>query len=190
MNTRNIILFAALCGLAAVLCGCTITIPPAVDDAIGQAIGQATNKPPVVVAPVATNAATVIAPPAVDLSGELCDPNPAKYTPDYVSGNASYEECHIEPATGLMLRTAFYRASVGQWWLLSGLAEGHIRRVGDNLVADTFTVDGYAYEVFGFTKYEPQVNERPDQLKLFSKGNTSPYNGDRQYCHWLCRKAK
>ncbi len=142
--------------------------------------------PPVVVAPPTADPT----PATVDVTGNLCDPNPAKYTPEYVSQNASFEECHIEPATGLMIRTAFWRPSVGQWWLLSGLAEGHIRRVGFDLVADNFTKDGYTYEVIGFTKYEPQVNEKPEQLKLFSKGNTSPYDGARQYCHWVGHKAK
>ena len=164
-------------------------------DAILKAVRQykATQvKPPTVTPPVVVAPPVVTADPVVaDTTGDLCDPNPAKYTPAYVSQNASFEECHIEPATGLMIRTAFWRPSVGQWWLLSGLAEGHIRRVGGGvLVADTFTQDGITYVPYGFTKYEPQVNEKPEQLKLFSKGSVSPYDGVRQYCHWLGHKAK
>jgi len=174
--------------LIGVATSCTLTIPPAVIDAAQAAL---TNKPPAIVPPV------VVAPPvadpgpvAVDTTGDLCDPNPDKYTPEYVAANASFEECHIEPATGLMIRTAFWRPSVGQWWLLSGLADGHIRRVGGNLVADTFPDAGITYVPYGFTKYEPQVNEKPEALKLFSKGGTSPYDGARQYCHWIGHKAK
>lgn len=163
-------------------------------DAILKAVGQYTatqakppaSTPPVVVAPPTADPAPV----PVDTTAPLCDPNPAKYTPAYVSGAASYEECHIEPATGLMVRYCVWRPSVGQWWLLSSLGEGHVRRDGGNLIAENFVKDGQAIEVLGFCDYEPQVRDRPEDIRFTAKGNTCPYNGNRRYIMTVVRQAK
>ena len=179
--------------IAACLSGCG-TITPAQQDAIagaiGQAIADATNKPaistpaPSVVAPASVTPAPSVQ--SVDSSAPMVDPNPSKYTSDYVANNASYEECHIEPATGLMVRYCVYRPSVGQWWLLSSLGEGHVRRDGSNLIAENFVKDGQTIEVLGFCDYEPQVTDRPDALRFVAKGNTCPYDGSRRYIMTVC----
>lgn len=126
--------------------------------------------------------------PAVDISGKVVDP--AGYTEAGVAANAHYEECHIEPATGLMVRVPVWRPSVGNWWMLSSLFEGRVKRIGSELVVENFVKNGQAIEVIGFTDYEIHSNENPDTVRYLVKGNRCPYTGARRYVVSRCHELK
>lgn len=189
---RSIIVFLGIMfafSILVVLAGCTLTIPPAVVDAVQAAI---TNKPPVVVSPTLTNTATVTPAPAVDVSGDLVDP--IGYTEASVSANAQSEECSIEPHTGLLIRVPVYRPSVKGWWMLSSLIEGHVKLEGtrDNgtLVCETFTRDGMTVQCIGACDYEMHNGDTPETIRWTVKGNRVPYHHSRVYLVWVCHKAK
>lgn len=109
----------------------------------------------------------------------------------YMDQNGGSEECSIEPHTGLMIRIAVWcyndvRRCWG-WWLLSSVGEGHIRRIGNDLVFTDYTKNGYQYVCRGFANYEPQYTEATP--RLVATGNTCPYDGSRRYVIVDCFKA-
>lgn len=179
--------------MAALLAGCTITVDPALINAL-------TNQPPSVltnITQVTTNIVTEPSKPTTP-SGDMTTAtgpivDPLGYTEESVAANSHYEECHIEPATGLLVRYTVWRPSVKGWWMLSSLGEGHVRLEGDKangtLVADNFTKNGQAVEVVGFTDYEIHKGETPETVRYLAKGNRCPYNHTRRYVVVQCREA-
>ncbi|MEI6165916.1 MAG: hypothetical protein WCS52_01860 [bacterium] len=142
--------------------------------------------------PVPTPVPVPTPPPApVVVTGDLEDP--AGYTEASVSANAHYEECHIEPSTGLLIRYAVYRPSCRGWWMLSSLGEGHVRLEGSKsngtLIAENFTKNGQNIEVLGFADYEMHNGDTPENIRFITKGNKTPYNHTRRYIIAVCHKA-
>ena len=175
----------------AALNGCTITIPPAVEDAIGQAINDATNKPAISTPTPATNSPVPVTPPvSVDTTGmTLC--SPAGIDSAYMASHGG-EETSIEPHTGLMLRVAVwsYDDANGRWgwWLISSIGEGHIKRVGNTLVFTDYTANGVTYKCQGWSRAtEPQTTDSVPVCQTVA-GNVTPYDGTRQYCLVKCWK--
>ena len=173
-NPFHGIIIGAVCGSIMWLAGCRMydAAIVAIHDSIDEAL---TNAPAVSL----TNLPSVKQPSGVDISGEVIDP--IGYTAEGVAANAHYEECHIEPSTGLMVRVPVWRPSVGGWWMLSSLFEGQVKRDGAELVCNNFVKNGMAVEVIGFTDYEIHSNENPDTVRYLVKGNRCPYTGARRY---------
>lgn len=130
-------------------------------------------------------------PAPIPVTGDLEDP--AGYTEENVAANAHYEECHIEPATGLMVRYSVYRPSCRNWWMLSSLGEGHVRIEGPKnngtLIAENFTKNGQTIEVLGFADYEMHKGDTPENIRYISRGNSTPYDGSRRYVIVVCHKS-
>ena len=162
-----------------ILSGCTLTVPPAVVDAVQDAL---TNRPPAVITPAQTNAATgqgeALRVPyngqrvyllwaCIDATGAYADPE--GYTEASVAANAHYEECNIEPSTGLMIRVPVWRAKSGGWWMLSSLIQGHVRLEKGELVCETFKRNGQTVKCIGATDYEIHQNETPDNVRYTVK---------------------
>jgi len=186
MKLVNSLVMVALIGL----CGCNTWMRAyvAVHDAADEVLTSKTNAlpaviPPVVVAPPVADPAPI----AVDISGEVIDP--IGYMEASVAANAHYEECHIEPATGLMVRVPVWRPSAGNWWMLSSLFEGQVKRDGSELVCNNFVKNGMAVEVMGFCDYELH-GDTPDTVRYIVKGNRCPYTGERRYIVSRVHKAK
>jgi hypothetical protein len=123
------------------------------------------------------------------MHGDVVDP--AGYTEASVSATSHFEECGIEPNTGLLIRYAVWRPSVRNWWMLSSLGIGHVKLVGSKsdgmLVAENFIKNGQQIEVLGFTDYELHGNETPDTIRYLNKGNETHYNHTRRYVVVQCR---
>jgi hypothetical protein len=145
--------------------------------------------PVVPVIPVTPTPVPVVAP--VVVSGDLEDP--AGYTEASVAANSHYEECHIEPATGLLIRYAVYRPSCRNWWMLSSLGEGHVRLEGSKsngtLIAENFVKNGQSIEVLGFADYEMHAGDTPENIRFIARGNRTPYNHTRRYIIAVCHKG-
>lgn len=144
------------------------------------------------VTPAPTPAPTPNPTPApVVVTGDLEDP--AGYTEASVAANANFEECHIEPSTGLLIRYAVYRPSCRGWWMLSSLGEGHVKLDGSKsngtLIAENFSKNGQNIEVLGFADYEMHAGDTPENIRFITKGNSTPYNHTRRYIIAVCHKA-
>jgi hypothetical protein len=118
-----------------------------------------------------------------DLSGLLVD---GPYDAAYMSANSHYEECNIEPATGLMVRYAVWIPGQNGWWMQSSIAEGHVKKVGDSLVAECHSTKGFRYHVRGFAISGPRTGESTPAL--VASGNECKYDGSRRYVIVECRK--
>ena len=103
----------------------------------------------------------------IDATGAYADPE--GYTEASVAANAHYEECNIEPSTGLMIRVPVWRAKSGGWWMLSSLIQGHVRLEKGELVCETFKRNGQTVKCIGATDYEIHQNETPDNVRYTVK---------------------
>lgn len=169
MNSRY---NSVLVSLLLVVCGCQLTLPDWGHDI-----------PPIVINPPATTNSTGC---ACDLSGALVDPNPAKYTADYMNealnpGGVRYEECGIEANMKIICRLCCIRGTAGGFWMLSSLGEGRVTRdANNNGVLKCFVLDGYAYHTKGYVADEPQQGAI----------RTVAVNKNGKYIVVECRKAK
>lgn len=141
--------------------------------------GAITNSAPV--SPVTNSPSTTSC--GCDLSGPLVD---GPYDAAYMAANANFEECHIEPATGLMVRYAVWIPSQNCFWLQSSIGDGHVKKAGDYLVAECHTTKGFRYHVRGFAIGEPHAGE--SNPALVAAGNECKYDGSRRYVIAECRK--
>lgn len=92
-----------------------------------------------------------------DLTKPICDPDPAKYTPEYVAQNCEFEECGIEADKKIITRFVVIRGESGGCWFLSSLGMDQVQRGPDNRgVYKCFSKDGYRYHIKGYTDVEPQ----------------------------------
>ena len=160
-TVSNLLLSLTLC-LACV--SCQITIP-------------SITTPPVVINPTQPTTPTNNVP----VAGKLVDPNPAKYTQEYMDQNGSFEECGIEAQMKIVCRFCVIRGESGGFWMLSSLGMDRVRRGPTGTgVCDDFSIDGYNYHIKGYLDNEPQGNAIL----------TAPVKTDGKYIVVECRKIQ
>ena len=94
-----------------------------------------------------------------NLSLPVCDPDPSKYTQDYMDANGSFEECGIEAQMKIISRFCVVRGNSGGFWMLSSLGMPQVSRAPDGTGAyKCFTTNGYRYHIKGYVGDEPQQN--------------------------------
>jgi hypothetical protein len=119
--------------------------------------------------------------------GVLCDPNPAKYTKEYMKNNGDYEECGLESQKGICARYAVWKGNSGGYWFLSSIAIDRVKVVNKQLISEDFTVDGYIYHTIGFSTIDPQGKNVQITNPPFA-GDRCTY-GSYRYILVECRKA-
>jgi hypothetical protein len=164
-------------GLACLtLCSCT-TINDWVHNIIPGAVTNVVVIPPII-AP--TNNPT----PTGDtckLDGPLCDPDPSKFTPEYMDKDgphAEFEDVGVERELKIVMRTLFVRGTSGGFYTLSSLAMKHVSRNADGSPhGECFTENGIRYHVRGYTNGDVNGPYQPQDSM----------NG-AYFCVWECRK--
>ena len=119
------------------------------------------------------------------MTGALIDPDPARYTEDYMCerknpAQVRYEEVGLEECLKIISRCCVIRGISGGFWMLSSLVDKRIGRdQNNNGIVNCFTENGIQYHIKGYCDDEPQGNAI----------RTIPLNKNGKYIVIECRKA-
>ena len=92
-----------------------------------------------------------------DLSKPLCDPEPDRFTYDYMAANAEREECGQEHSEGIVVRFRVWVPRRNTWWILSSVGKGQVRKGASGLDCPCFVKNGYSYHILGGRKQTKDV---------------------------------
>ena len=91
------------------------------------------------------------------LSKPLCDPEPDRFTDDYMAANAEREECGQEQSEGIVVRFRVWVPRRNTWWILSSVGKGQVRKGASGLDCPCFVKNGYSYHILGGRKQTKDV---------------------------------
>ena len=92
-----------------------------------------------------------------DTTKPLCDPEPDRFTDDYMAANAEREECGQEQSEGIVVRFRVWVPRRKTWWILSSVGKGQVRKGASGLDCPCFVKNGYSYHILGGRKQTKDV---------------------------------